>query len=158
MKRILVASYGLSPDSKTICYSLDLAKQLGLEVEFFEVVPEKNKKTSIKVGGPLKLLKSLMEDAMVAVTYAEHQEHEMAREIVNQAMENLKPYLSKIQKSDLKVDLVIRIGDFVKEVVNRVRERKEIIFTVIAMGKTHRKKVLEKLKQELDIPIIVIET
>ena len=158
MKRILVASYGLNPDSKTVCYSLDLAKQLGLEVEFFEVVPEKNKKPSIKIVGPLKLLKSLMEDAMVAVTYAEHQEHEMAREIVNQAMENLKPYLSKIQKADLKVDLVIRIGDFVKEVVKRVRERKEIILTVIAISKRHREKVLEKLKQELDIPIIVIET
>jgi len=157
MKRILVASYGLSPDSKTVCYSLDLAKQLGMEVEFFEVVPEKNKKPSIKVG-PLKLLKSLMEDAMVAVTYAEHQEHGMAREIVNQAMENLKPYLSKIQKADLNVDLVIRIGDFVKEVVKRVRERKGIILAVIAMGKTHREKVLEKLKQELDIPIIIIET
>jgi len=157
MKRILVASYGLSPDSKTVCYSLDLAKQLGMEVEFFEVVPEKNKKPSIKVG-PLKLLKSLMEDAMVAVTYAEHQEHGMAREIVNQAMENLKPYLSKIQNADLKVDLVIRIGDFVKEVVKRVRERKGIILAVIAMGKTHREKVLEKLKQELDIPIIVITT
>ncbi|WP_461833172.1 hypothetical protein [Desulfothermus sp.] len=157
MKRILVASYGLSPDSKTVCYSLDLAKQLGMEVEFFEVVPEKNKKPSIKVG-PLKLLKSLMEDAMVAVTYAEHQEHGMAREIVNQAMENLKPYLSKIQNADLKVDLVIRIGDFVKEVVKRVRERKGIILAVIAMGKTHREKVLEKLKQELDIPIIIIET
>jgi len=73
-------------------------------------------------------------------------------------MENLKPYLSKIQKSDLKVDLVIRIGDFVKEVVKRVRERKEIILAVIAMGKTPRRKVLEKLKQELDIPIIVITT
>ncbi len=35
MKKILLASYGLSPDSDAVYYTLDLAKQLNSEVEFF---------------------------------------------------------------------------------------------------------------------------
>ncbi len=50
------------------------------------------------------------------------------------------------------MDLVLRVGDFVKEVISHVRERKEIILAVIAVGKKTEKSNFGQAKKRYGYP------
>jgi len=158
MKKILLATYGISPDPSSVLCTLDIASQLGSEVEIFEVLSP-NLDAQIKREGALKLVKSFMEDVMVAVTFAEQKEHEIAKEVIDEAMANLRPFWGKVRDAGLKVDLVIRRGDIVKEIVNYVHVKKDIILAVLSLGKSKKKnKIIKRLEKELDIPLVIVKS
>lgn len=160
MRKILVASNGIYPDEKSVSYTVDLATTLKSQVEFLEVVSE-NKKiiVSKKKKNFFGVIKSLIEDAYVAVSFAEENQQEIAKEIVNEAIMNLHPYISKLKENGIHTHLTIKKGEFLKETREFILKNRDILMAILAVKKDKNTALyLDVLKKEVDIPIILVRS
>ncbi len=160
MGKILVVSNGIYPDLQSVSYTVELATSLNSQVEILEVVPKDqgiaflNRKKSL-----LGAVKSLMEDVYVAVGFAEENQHDIAKEIINEAVMNLHPYITKLKNYGIHARLVLKSGEFLKETKDFIRKNKDILMAILAIKKDKKSQFyLDRLKKEVDIPIIMVGT
>lgn len=160
MRKILVASNGIYPDKKSVSYTVDLATSLKSHVEFLEVVPLDERLIFKRTKRNLfSIIKSLMEDAYVAVSFAEENQQEIAKEIVNEAIMNLHPYISKLKENGIHTHLTIKKGEFLKETREFILKNRDILMAILAVKKDKNTALyLDVLKKEVDIPIILVRS
>lgn len=167
MEKVLLAIHGITPDKKAFKYAVDLCMRIKADLKVLQVVSPPN------IGGYISKIKitannakRFLEDSMIAATFAEAGDHETARALMDQARRNTNKLLPESTKAGVACELLVRSGDTTEEIVNYVRENKDIVIAVYDAprendknsGKLQRKSELKSITKGLSIPVVMIQT
>jgi nucleotide-binding universal stress UspA family protein len=88
MQKILLAIDGITPDKKALYYAVELCKRIKAELSVLEVISPRNSFRYFRNWGErVNKARKYVEDSMVAVTFAQAGEHELAKAIQEEAEE-----------------------------------------------------------------------
>lgn len=105
----------------------------------------------------LKIVQTFLEDSMCAASFAEAGENKIAKQIVDQALQNLAPYLAKQRAKIHQPHIYLKQGKLAEEIINFVCKQKKIIFTIFNPQKKETK-VIKILQQGLPVPLVLVRT
>ena len=113
MEKVLLAIDGISPSKQILQYALQLSQRIRAQLNVLEIItPESSKEYVSKVRRVVNHTKRYFEGSMVAATFAEAGEHEMAKELMEQALENLNQLLPESEKVGKACQLALKQGHF----------------------------------------------
>lgn len=166
MEKVLLAINGTTPNKKSFKYAIDLCMRIKADLKVLQVVNPQNFDGCIaKIKHTANNAKRFFESSMMAATFAEAGEHETAGTLMDQARRNTNKLLPESTKAGVSCELLIKSGDTTEEIVNYVRENKDI---VIAIYDTPRKNPnnsnkkqsnidLESITKGLSIPVVMVQ-
>lgn len=155
MKKILLAISGISPHLRDFQYAADLCSRLKADLNILQIVGLSNSRDGLKrIRDKAGNLRRRIEDSMTAATFAEAGEHEIARDILNQAKRNLEPLLSKAEEAGISCQVTVKEGDPEKEIVRYLKGHRDIVLTVCDI---HREKDAPSRKKRTSIPAGIAE-
>jgi hypothetical protein len=167
MQKILLAVEGIKPREKVLQYAAELCRRLRAELRVVELVKPANYRAYLrKMQNSGDHGKRLMENSMVAATFAEAGEHEMAMEVMAQARKNIKELLPEAEGSEISSRLTMMSGPPDQEILRYVKEHRDVVLTIYdkaaqngaRSGVSVEEDGLEEIKQCLSIPLVVVRT
>jgi hypothetical protein len=166
MKKVLLAIDGLTPDQKAFQYAVGLCRRIRVELNIFQVIRPaifKKYRDSLREKG--RKVQRLLEDTMVAATYAEADEHGTARDILAQASQESQRLLQASEKAGVPCHLLVSSGNPDREIVDYVKHHRDVVMAIYdatggsgheSVRKSGKKKTLNRIKQGLDVPVITV--
>lgn len=166
MEKILLAIDGLAPDNRIFNYALSLCKRMRAGLEILQILgPQSCKKYLKKVKQSARHTSGLFEDAMVAATFAEAGQPEMAEQLRNRAFEKLNRLIPKGEKDNIEYHLTLKSGNPDEEIVRYVNDHRNVILTIYnpaaatdqpehASGAN--KDTVRQISKKLSTPLVVI--
>ncbi|MBW1696619.1 MAG: universal stress protein [Deltaproteobacteria bacterium] len=164
MEKVLLAIDGTGPDKKSLRYALQLCRQIKAELDVLQVIKIKN--ILEKSRQKTIMARNYIEAALVASAYAEAGESETAKDMMAEAVENLKRSLSESGVQNVKYHVTIRAGDPRKEIINYLNEHRDVVVTIydatdykrLEASKAYSTPSLaSELSQILPMPLVVIK-
>jgi nucleotide-binding universal stress UspA family protein len=159
MKKILLAIDGITPNKKTVHYAVELCKRIKAELNILQII------NSLNLGERVNRVRRYMEDSMIAATFAEAGEHEMAKDLREQALKNINRLIPESEKEAVHCHLSVRSGNPDKEIVNYVNDHRDIVLTIYntpkeemadADNEKNRRDVPRLIRQRLSTPLVVV--
>ncbi|MBU0484512.1 MAG: universal stress protein [Proteobacteria bacterium] len=166
MEKVLLAIDGTTPDQKAFKYAVDLCMRIKADLKVLQVVSPQDFGGYIsKIKTKANKAKRFIEESMMAATFAEAGEHETASAMMEEAERNLRKLLPESARAGVTCDLLVRSGDTTKEIVNYVRDNKDIVIAVYDAPrgndpKSSARKIKNDLKsitKGLTIPVVMVQ-
>lgn len=166
MGTVLLAINGITPDEKAFKYAVDLCMRMKADLQVLQVVNPQD------FGGYLSKIKSTanyarryVEGSIMAATFAEAGEHETAVSLMDQATKNTSKLLNTSTRAGVSCDLLVREGDSTEEIVNYVRDNKDIVVAVYDAPRGNDPKSrarqiktdLRSITKGLPIPVVMVQ-
>ena len=167
MQRILLAIDGITPDKKALYYAVELCKRIKAELSVLEVISPRNYPRYIKnLGERVNQARRYVEDSMVAVTFAEAGDHEVARALQEEAQKKISQLLPESERDAVHCRLSMKSGSPDKEIVRYVNDHRDIVLTIYdtpegQSDETVRERktgsVPRRIREQLLTPLIVVK-
>jgi len=166
MKKVLLAIDGLTPDQKAFQYAVGLCQRIRVELNIFQVIrPAVFKKYRDSLRRKGLMVRRLFEETMVAVTYAEADEHATARDMLARASQESRRLLQVSEKAGVPCHFSVRAGTPDQEIVDYVKSHRDIVMTIYDaavtggredVGQSGKKRTLKRINKDLGIPVITV--
>lgn len=166
MERVLLAIDGITPNRKAFTYAVRLCKRIRAELSVLQIIrPRLYSQYFKKVREGAHHAKGYIEGSMVAATFAEAGEHEMARDMRAQALHNIHHLLPESEKAGIPYHLTVRSGNPDKEIVNYVKDHRDVVLTIYdfpeeeqdeASFEREKRVVREKIRENLPTPLVIM--
>ncbi|MGW8303601.1 MAG: hypothetical protein ACWGNO_16100 [Desulfobacterales bacterium] len=131
MKKILLAIEGVAPDSRTFNYAVALCKRMRAGLEILQILsPHTYRSYLKKIRQGARRAKSVFEDAMVAVTFAEAGQHDFVEQMRIQACDNLNRLIPEQERDSLEYNLTLKPGNPDDEIVRYVCDHRDVVLTI----------------------------
>jgi nucleotide-binding universal stress UspA family protein len=166
MEKVLLAIDGISPSKQILQYAVQLSQRIRAQLNVLEIItPESSKEYVSKVRRVVNHTKRYFEGSMVAATFAEAGEQEMAKELMEQALENLNQLLPESEKPGKACQLTLKQGHFPVEILKYVKTHRDVVLAICdgTRGKdittpvsTKETPIPREIIQNLSIPLVVI--
>jgi nucleotide-binding universal stress UspA family protein len=159
MEKILLAIDGITPNKKTVHYAVELCKRIKAELNILQII------NSLHLGERVKRVRRYVEGSMIAATFAEAGEHEMAKDLREQTLKKINRLLPESEKEAVHCHLSVRSGSPDKEIINYVNDHRDIVLTIYntpkeEMGEddteTKTRDVPRRIRQRLSTPLVVV--
>jgi nucleotide-binding universal stress UspA family protein len=168
MQKVLLAVDGIKPTEKAFRYAVELCQRLRAELRVVQVIrPGRCDEYLKKVRKGAHRAKRFIENSMMAATFAEAGEHEMAKEIMAQARKNIKRLLPESERAGVSCQLTMASGRPGKEIIRYVKEHRDVVLTIYdtAPEENSARGILKEegdgpleIKQHLPIPLVVMRS
>jgi nucleotide-binding universal stress UspA family protein len=166
MEKVLLAIDGISPSKQILHYAVQLSQRIRAQLNILEIIsPKRSKEYLDRVRRVANHTKRYFERSMIAATFAEAGEHEMAQELRAQALENLNQLLPDSEKAGMACQLTLKPGHFAEEILKYVKTHRDVVLAIYdgtqgkdLTGRVSRKNtpVPREIIQNLSIPLVVI--
>ncbi len=166
MEKILLAIDGIAPDSKIFSFAVSLCKRMRTGLDVLQILGLRScKKHLKKVTQGARHARSVFEDAMVAATFAEAGQHDIAEQLRVQACENLDRLIPKSEKDGIDYHLTLKSGNADEEIVRYVCDHRNVVLTIyVAAGAPDKqehasvikKNVVRQIGQKLSTPLVIM--
>jgi hypothetical protein len=165
MKKILLAIEGVAPDRSTFNYAVALCKRMRAGLEILQVLsPSSYRNYLEKVKNGARHAKSVFEDAMVAVTFAEAGQHDIVEQMKRQACDNLDRLIPEQERGGIEYHLTLKPGNPDDEIVRYVCDHRDVVLTIYdgSGGKDQqecrpekRRNKIPAIAQKLPTPLVL---
>ena len=167
MQKILLAIDGITPDKKALYYAVELCKRIQAELAVLEIISYRNYFRYIKSWGDrVNQARKYVENSMVAVTFAEAGNHEMAKALQEEAQKKFSQLLPESERDAVHCHLSMKSGSPDKEIVRYVNDHRDIVLTIYdtlehetaeKAGERKTKPVSRRIRQQLLTPLVVVK-
>jgi len=167
MKKVLLAIDGLTPDQKAFHYAVGLCQRIRVELNIFQVIrPGIFKKYRDGLRKKGLMVRRLFEETMVAVTYAEADEHATARDMLARASQESQRLLQASEKAGVPCHFSVGSGTPDREIIDYVKSHRDVVMTIYdatddvgreGVGHFGKEATLTRIKKGLDVPVITVE-
>ena len=166
MKKVLLTIEGVAPDQKAFQYAVALCQRIRAELDIFQIInPRYYREYMKKVRKKTFIARKFLEGSMLAATFAEAGEHETARDLIAEASNQIKLFLSESEKAGVRCHFSMTSGNPEEEVVDYVNDHRNVVLTIYdasdpdtggitATGK--KKSSLAKMKKNLSVPLVTV--
>jgi len=155
MKKILLAIEGVAPDSGTFNYAVALCKRMRAGLEILQILsPRTYRNYLAKVKQGTRRARSVFEDAMVAVTFAEAGQHDIVEQMRKQARDNLDRLIPEPEREGLAYHLTLKPGNPDDEIVRYVCDHRDVVLTIYDASGVKDEKACRTDKKRNKIPTI----
>jgi hypothetical protein len=166
MEKVLLAIEGIAPDRSTFSYAVALCKRMRAGLDVLQILgPRSCRKYLKKVKKGTRHARNVFEDAMVAVTFAEAGQHDIAEQLKMQVFENIDRLIPKSEKDVIDYHLTLKSGNADEEIVRYVCDHRDVVLTIYdasgaqdkqerASGKTIN--ALRQIGQKLSTPLVIM--
>jgi len=165
MKKVLLAIDGITPDSKTFRYAVELCKRMKTELKVFQIIRPQNYSKYLKeIQKKTDYARMFIQGSMVAAAFAEAGEHESAKEIMAEASEQIKRLLSESQNQGVQCHFSMKRGNPEKEIVDYVNLHRDVVLTIYNSSaedvdkksvSSKKKKAITSIQEKLAVPLVV---
>jgi hypothetical protein len=161
VEKVLLAS-GISPRLKAFQYASEFCAYIKADLNILQVIKMANPKDGLRMfRNKAGLWRRRIEDSMIAATFAEAGEHEMASEIISRARKNLEPMLDKVDETGINYQLNVKTGDPGKEILNYLINHREIVLTVLDIqlekeGSSKKNSIPREITAQSPVPVVVV--
>jgi nucleotide-binding universal stress UspA family protein len=165
MKKVLLAIDGITPDSKTFRYAVELCKRIKAELRVFQIIRPQNYNKYLKeLRQKTDYARMYIQGSMVAAAFAEAGEHESAKEIMAEASDQIKRLLSESQNQGVHCDFSMKRGSPEKEIVDYVNHHRDVVLTIYNSSAedvertgifSEKKNAITSIKKNLAVPLVV---
>jgi hypothetical protein len=166
MEKILLAIDGIEPDSRIFSFAVALCKRMRAGLDVLQILGPRSCRKYLKKAkrGALNV-RSVFEDAMVAVTFAEAGQHDIAEQLKMQACENLERLIPKSEKDGIDYHLTLKSGNADEEIVRYVGDHRDVVLTIYAASGSADKQEYEsvikrnvvwQIGQKLSTPLVIM--
>lgn len=166
MKRVLLAIDGIRPDQNVFQYAVDLCRRIRTELNIFQIIrPALFRLYRDRLKKKGKIVRNLFEEAMVAATFAEANEHKLASEVMERALKESRYLLQASEKAGVQCQFSLRSGNPGKEIVEYVRNHRDVVLTIYdaddaglreIAGQSVKDRTLTRIKKSLPIPVVTV--
>jgi nucleotide-binding universal stress UspA family protein len=164
LEKVLLAISGISPRLKAFQYTAELCSRIKADLNILQVVRLAKPKEGLKrIRDKADQLRRRIEDSMTAAAFAEAGEHEIARDILDQARRNLEPLLGKANEAGLTYQVTLKTGDPGEEIVRYLKGHRDIVLTVcdIVTGKDTASEIESasiptEIAEHSTVPVVLI--
>ena len=168
MQKVLLAVDGIKPTEKAFRYAVELCQRLRAELRVVQVIrPGQYSQYLKKVQMGATRARRFIENSMVAATFAEAGEHDMAIEIMAQARKNMQQLFPESERAGVSCHTTMRSGCPGEEIVRYVNEHRDVVLTIYdtAPEENSESGILAEngdepsdIKEYLSIPLVVVRT
>jgi nucleotide-binding universal stress UspA family protein len=165
MEKVLLAIDGITPDSKTFRYAVELCKRIKTELRVFQIIRPQNYSKYLKeLGQKTGYARMYIQSSMAAAAFAEAGEHESAKEIMAEASEQIKRLLSESQNQGVQCHFSMKRGSPEKEIVDYVNQHRDVVLTIYNSSAedvertgifSEKKNAITSIKEKLAVPLVV---
>ena len=165
MERVLLAVDGMKASRRALCFAVDLCKSLKVNLSVLQVIDYRRYREYLrKLQDGSARVRRLFEGSMMAATFAEAGEHEVARQLITLARKNADELLSEFDGTGVKFSLEVKSGQPVREVVSYVNQHRNVVVTIYDVndednGQTNRalvKQVFKTITERISGPLVVM--
>ena len=165
MKKVLLAIDGITPDSKTFRYAVELCKRIKAELKVFQIIRPQNYSKYLKeLRQKTDYARIYIQGSMAAAAFAEAGEHESAKEIMAEASEQINRLLSESISQGIHCDFSMKRGSPEKEIVDYVNQHRDVVLTIYNSSAedvertgifSEKKNAITSIKEKLAVPLVV---
>jgi nucleotide-binding universal stress UspA family protein len=165
MKKVLLAIDGITPDSKTFRYAVELCKRIKAELRVFQIIRPQNYSKYLKeLRQKTDYARIYIQGSMAAAAFAEAGEHESAKEIMAEASEQINRLLSESISQGIHCDFSMKRGSPEKEIVDYVNQHRDVVLTIYNSSAedvertgifSEKKNAITSIKEKLAVPLVV---
>ncbi|KPA11947.1 UspA domain protein [Candidatus Magnetomorum sp. HK-1] len=131
MKKVLLAINGVTPSTKIFHYALQLCQRTTATLVVLQIIGKRHASGYFdKIRKKAGAVKQFFENSMIAATYAEAGEHDIALELIGLAKKNIQKMLQECRNAGVSYQLVFKKGEPEKEIINYVCQNRDVIFTI----------------------------
>lgn len=167
MEKILLAIDGSTPDSRIFSSAISLCKRMRTGLDVLQIIGLRScKKHLKKVTQGARHAQSAFENAMVAATFAEAGQHDIAEQLKMQACENLEHLIPQSEKDGIDFHLTLKSGNADEEIVRYVSDHRDVVLTIYAASGSAnqpacesviiKKNVVRQIGQKLSTPLVIM--
>ena len=166
MEKVLLAIDGTTPDKKAFNYAVELCTRIKADLSILHIVRSQNMNGLLeKAINRAKCAKLFFEGTMMAATFAEAGEHEIADDLMDQALMNINTLLTESENSGISCHLTMKSGNPSEEIVRFVRENKDVVIAVYdPSGEKEQstsdrkiKNIIRSITDALPIPLVMVQ-
>ncbi len=166
MEKVLLAIEGLAPDRSTFSYAVALCKRMRAGLDILQIFsPHTYRKYLKRVKKGARHSRNVFEDAMVAVTFAEAGQRDIAGQMEKHSFENIDRLIPKSEKDGIDYHLTLKSGNADEEIVRYVCDHRDVVLTIYdacraqdeperASGKTIN--AVRQIGQKLSTPLVIM--
>ncbi len=166
MEKILLAIDGIAPDSRIFNYTVALCRRMCAGLDVLQILgPRRCRKYLQKAMQSALNVRSVFEDTMVAVTFAEAGQHDIAEQLKLKAFENIDRLIPKSEKDGIDYHLTLKSGNADEEIVRYVCNHRDVVLTIYdasgakdecngASGK--KMNAVRQVGQKLSTPLVIM--
>jgi nucleotide-binding universal stress UspA family protein len=168
MEKVLLAVDGIKPTERAFRYAVELSQRLCAELRVVQIIrPERYNEYLKKIRKGAHRAKRYIENSMVAATFAEAGEHEMAKEIMALARKNIKRLLPESERAGVSCHLTMASGRPGKEIIRYVNEHRDVVLTIYDTAVEENSACgisaeegdgPSEIKEHLSIPLVVMRS
>ncbi|MFC1577689.1 hypothetical protein ACFL36_01630 [Thermodesulfobacteriota bacterium] len=166
MEKILLAIDGIAPDSRIFNYTVALCKRMRAGLDVLQILGPRSCRKYLKKAkqGALNV-RSVFEDAMVAVTFAEAGQQDIAEQLKMQAFENIDRLIPKSEKEGIDYHLTLKSGNADEEIVRYVCDHRDVVLTIYDASGTKderngvsakKRNAVRQVGQKLSTPLVIM--
>jgi hypothetical protein len=166
MEKILLAIDGIAPDSRIFNYTVALCRRMCAGLDVLQILgPRRCRKYLQKAMRSALNVRSVFEDAMVAVTFAEAGQHDIAEQLKLKAFENIDRLIPKSEKDGIDYHLTLKSGNADEEIVRYVCDHRDVVLTIYdasgapdkqERGSVIKRNAVRQIGQKLSTPLVVM--
>jgi nucleotide-binding universal stress UspA family protein len=167
MEKVLLAIDGMTPDRKAFRYAVSLCKRIRAELSIFQIIrPQYYREYKKKIRKKGLLARKFVEGFMVAATFAEANEHEIALDMMAEVSKEIRRLLQESEEAGVHCHFSIKSGNPEKEIVNYVNDHRNVVLTIYdvsdhdvneAANIYRNKKTLAKITKGLSVPLVMVQ-
>lgn len=166
MKKVLLAIDGIRPDQKAFQYAVELCQRLRTELNIFQIIRPalfRRYRDHFKEKG--MMIRNLFEEAMVAATFAEANEHKLALKVMEKVSEKSRGLLQVSERAGVHCQFSLRSGNPGKEIVEYVKNHRDVVLAIYdaddaglreIAGQSMKHRTLTRIKEGLPIPLVMV--
>ena len=122
---------GMIPEQKAFRYALALCKRIKAELSIFQIIrPQHYREYIKKVRNQAGLAKKYFESSMMAATFAEAGEREVALDIMTETTKEIRRLLKASEEAGIHCNFAMKKGDPEKEIVNYVNDHRDVVLAI----------------------------
>ena len=166
MEKILLAIDGIAPDIRIFSFTVALCMHMRAGLDVLQILGPRSCRKYLKKAkqGALNA-RSVFEDAMVAVTFAEAGLHDIAEQLKMQAFENIDRLIPKSEKEGIDYHLTLKSGNADEEIVRYVCDHRDVVLTIYDASGTKderngvsakKRNAVRQVGQKLSTPLVIM--
>lgn len=166
MEKVLLVIDGVAPDRKVFNYALELCLRIKAELKVLQIVRGQSLVNCFKtIKNTADQARQYFESSMMATAFAQAGEHETADDIMSEALKNFNKLLPEAGKIGVLCHHTMKSGATREEVVNYVRENKDVVIAVYdSAGENNpksqgrkKKNALQSISRALSVPVVMVQ-
>jgi hypothetical protein len=168
MQKVLLAIDGIRPRQSLFQYAVQLCERLKAELDILHVIHPKTYSMCFrKACEGASRARQYFESTMMAAAFAEAGEHATGEALLAEAQKNLDRLLPESERSQIHPRLNITSGNPCNEIVRYVSKHRGVVLAIYDTGQDQnresnasrqRANLLQKIRQKLPIPLVVLRS